>query len=126
MQMLKFYALLLTLFALAIAPQHQYVSAQSNNAGCEGLPAGESLITITFDGIERQALLFVPESYTPTEALPLVLSFHGFASNPRQQAGFSEWHEYAEELAQAGEQTFITVYPQGLLFPARWNSGSTF
>jgi polyhydroxybutyrate depolymerase len=36
--------------------------------------------SITHDGIERDYILYVPEIYDGSTAVPLVLNFHGFGS----------------------------------------------
>lgn len=72
---------------------------------------------LTFDGLNRRYVLYVPESYDAATPAPLVISIHGFASNPYQQMGYSAWNPIADEYG------FIVAYPQGTTFPARWNSG---
>lgn len=71
---------------------------------------------LTSGGIERHYLLYVPESYDPAQPTPLVLSLHGFASNPGQQMEFSVWNDLADEHG------FLVAYPQGTGFPLRWNT----
>lgn len=83
----------------------------------QALVSGEQEIFLTVGEIARRALVYIPESYDPTVPTPLVLSFHGFASNPNQQRVFSSWD------AVADEHGFIVAYPQGTGFPLRWNSG---
>lgn len=70
-------------------------------------------------GVERRYLLYVPEAYDPAQPAPLVLSLHGFASNPTQQMQFSDWNTVADEHG------FLVVYPQGTGFPLRWNTDAT-
>ncbi|MFQ3567622.1 MAG: PHB depolymerase family esterase [Aggregatilineales bacterium] len=93
-------------------------SAAQPAAGC-GAPApaaGESIRTIEVDGLARTYLLYVPTSYDGAQPVPLVFSLHGFASNPRQQSGFSQWNAIAEE------ETLIAVHPAGMGFPLRWSA----
>lgn len=71
---------------------------------------------LTYDGMERRYLLYVPESYDPAQPAPLVLSLHGFASNPGQQMEFSNWNTTADAHG------FLVAYPQGTDFPLRWNT----
>ncbi len=95
-------------------------SAQATSGACAAgatFTVGASSQTLLADGRERAYRVYVPESYDPTQPTPLVLSLHGFASNPRQQEGFSNWDMVAEA------ENFIVVYPAGTGFPLRWNSG---
>jgi polyhydroxybutyrate depolymerase len=64
--------------------------------------------------------LYVPPSYDPARPGPLVLSLHGFLSNPDSQAWISGWHELA------GREGFLVAYPQGTSWPQRWNAGATW
>ncbi len=65
-------------------------------------------------GQQREYLIFIPESYNPKEAVPLVINIHGFAQWPANQAKVSQWNQLADE------ENFIVVYPSGLGFPKRW------
>jgi polyhydroxybutyrate depolymerase len=71
-------------------------------------------------GIERCYYLYIPPGLDPAQPAPVVLSFHGFLSNPDSHALISGWH------ALAREEGFLVVYPQGTQFPQRWNAGSTW
>jgi polyhydroxybutyrate depolymerase len=50
----------------------------------------------------------------------VVVSLHGFLSNPDSQAWISGWHELAER------EGFLVVYPQGTSWPQRWNGGASW
>ncbi len=65
-------------------------------------------------GETRRYLLYVPESYDPSEATPLVINIHGFAQWPANQMRVSQWNELADDKG------FIVVYPSGMGFPLRW------
>lgn len=109
------YLLLLSFIALFVRP----LPAAAQPTGCDQPAApGESAHTLTYDGLERSYLLYVPASYDPAQPAPLVLSMHGFSSNPTQQVSFSQWNPLADEYG------FIVAYPQGTGFPLRWNSGA--
>lgn len=56
-------------------------------------------------GVERRFLLFVPPTYDPSRATPLVISLHGAGAWPAQQMHLTHWNELA------AEQGFIVVYP---------------
>jgi polyhydroxybutyrate depolymerase len=79
---------------------------------------GSRAVTFNFGSLERRYLLHVPASYDPAQPTPLVISMHGFASNPEQQASFARWEKIA------ATEPMIVVYPQGTGFPARWNAGT--
>lgn len=100
----------------------QPTAAQQNDACANrsAQPTGMNEHTIESNGITRRFLIYVPESYDPTQPTPVVFSIHGFASNPSQQAEFSRWHELAEA------ENILAVYPQGTGAPARWNAGGLF
>ncbi len=66
-------------------------------------------------GIERSYILHVPPSYDGTHRTPLVLNFHGFGSNARQQA------IYSGLPAKGDSAGFIVVTPNGTGTPQRWN-----
>jgi len=67
-------------------------------------------------GMQRGYLLYVPSSYDPAWSMPLVISLHGFSSNPAGQKYLSRWEKLAEK------ENFIVVYPQGTSSPLRWNA----
>ena len=71
---------------------------------------------IESSGVTRKYLLYVPESYDPEKATPLIISIHGFVQWPAHQAQISHWNEVADEAG------LIVVYPQGTGFPLRWNT----
>jgi polyhydroxybutyrate depolymerase len=70
---------------------------------------------IDVGGVARRYLLHLPAGYDAEGApVPLVLSFHGLASNSAQQAWTTKLS------AKADAEGFIVVYPQGLGTPTRW------
>ena len=72
------------------------------------LPAGVHERTVMLDGNERIYDIYVPASYTGSTAVPIVLDFHGFLTNPQFQRDFSGWPAIAEA------EGFILVEPLGL------------
>lgn len=58
------------------------------------------------DVIGRNYLLYVPQSYDPNTATPVVLALHGRGASSVNQARSSGFNEVAEE------EGFIVVYPQ--------------
>ncbi|MGD2159357.1 MAG: PHB depolymerase family esterase, partial [Anaerolineales bacterium] len=71
---------------------------------------------IESSGQIRKYLIYVPESYDPSEPTPLVMGIHGFIQWPAHQQTLSGWNSLADEYG------FIVVYPQGTGFPLRWNT----
>merc|ERR1711939_735993 len=56
---------------------------------------------------QRDYSLYVPSTYTGTEALPFVWSFHGFYDRARKEAREDKIFQIAER------EKFIVVYPNG-------------
>lgn len=83
----------------------------------EVIGKGLSDETITHDGLEREYLLYVPESYTGNTAVPLVFSLHGAGGTKESQYDLSQFDQIAEA------ETFILVTPQGE--NRMWNINST-
>jgi len=73
--------------------------------------------TLVHDGIEREYIIYVPNSYDGTSAVPLLLNFHGFGGSA------SEFINDADMRAEAEANSFILVYPQGscLNGASHWN-----
>lgn len=80
--------------------------------------------TISHGGLERDFILYVPDSYTPGTPAPLVLNFHGYSSNAGQQMFYGAFS------TQADAAGFLVVHPNGTLDAqniTHWNAnwGST-
>ncbi len=54
--------------------------------------------TLVSAGEKRHYLLYVPESYDPTVPTPLVITLHGFAQWPANQAAVSRWNETGRRI----------------------------
>jgi polyhydroxybutyrate depolymerase len=83
-------------------------------AACTTFPA-DGRLSVDADGSRRQALVHAPTSSASGGPFPVVLVFHGLgdaAQDVEDQTGFSK------KADQAG---FVTVYPQALGDPARWD-----
>ena len=88
-----------------------------DTAACAS-PAGVSQHTLESGGETRRYILYTPDSVDWSQPVPVVFSLHGFASNAGQQMEFSRWNDVADANG------FLSVYPQGTGFPARWNAGA--
>ena len=82
--------------------------------------AGWSARTVISGGRTRCYHVYAPPGYDPAQPLPLVVSLHGFLSNPNSQALISGWHGLADR------EGFLVAYPQGTSWPLRWNAGATW
>ncbi len=75
--------------------------------------------SILHDGMQREFVLYIPESYTGEEAVPLVLNFHGYGATDVQQMWYGDFRAIADTAG------FIIVHPQGTLLNGvtHWNVG---
>ena len=101
--------LLILLSVLIVLPLGLYLSLRIADRTNGSLLSG---------GQQRRYLLYVPETADLTRPMPLVLTLHGFAQWPANQAQVSQWN------ALADAHGFLVVYPAGTGFPKRWNSSS--
>jgi len=71
-------------------------------------------------GLEREYLMYIPETYTGETTVPVVFNFHGYGSDANQQYAYSLMH------TEAAENNFIVVYPKGSMDSGGsnfWNVG---
>jgi polyhydroxybutyrate depolymerase len=110
-------AILLTACTVAAGTFWAVGPSQSCRYPAQG-PAepGWSARTVVSSGLERCYHLYVPRGYDPSEPVPIVLSLHGFLSNPNSHGQISLWHKLADR------EGFLVVYPEGTSFPQRWNA----
>ena len=73
--------------------------------------------TLFYDGENREYILFIPENYKGTSAVPVVFNFHGNGEVA------SDYMMRADMRAAAQANPFILVYPQGscLNGSTHWN-----
>ena len=76
-------------------------------SGTEILPGTTSTQTINHDGLERQYLMYVPNSFAGQSKFPMMINFHGYGGNA------SEHMAYADMRSLADSENFILIYPQG-------------
>ena len=74
--------------------------------------------SIFHDGINREYIIYIPESYDGSFSVPLLLNFHGFGESA------SDFMNYADMRSLAESKTFILVYPQGSFLEGapHWNA----
>ena len=77
--------------------------------------------TIVHDGLNREYVLYIPNSYDGTSSIPLMLNFHGFGGSA------SDYMLEADMRSLAETDTFILVYPQGSCLDgsSHWNACPT-
>jgi polyhydroxybutyrate depolymerase len=78
-------------------------------------PAGSSVHTIMFDGVEREYRVYVPRTLTPGPSTLVVMLHGGFGSAEQAELAYG-WD------AQAEESGLIVVYPNGV--GRSWNAGT--
>jgi polyhydroxybutyrate depolymerase len=65
--------------------------------------------TLMHGGVQRSYILYVPASYSATNAAPLVFNFHGYTSNASLQLIYGDFRSIADTAG------FLLVLPQGTL-----------
>ena len=79
-------------------------------------PSGDSVETLTNDGVERRYLLHVPTDLPADSAVPLVVVLHGAGGDPEEIEAGSGWN------ALADERRMVVAYPEG--DGGDWNAGA--
>ena len=111
---------LLSLICLML-PLHSFAaSAEPTPAGWSSLAKQVTSVTINFEGIQRDYLIYVPATTntTPTQKRAVLMALHGGGSNPESM--LKRW------LPLAQQHNFIVVMPRGLgtsRMNAAWNAG---
>ena len=91
---------------------------------------GDTLsLSFSHNSLERSYLLYVPAAYDGSEAWPLVISMHGYATNAEIQMVLSDMNPVADTAH------FLIAYPNGTLFKSNvagtppeglgWQAGET-
>lgn len=101
--------------------KHLYLITLLLTIGC-ATPFAQTTLTGSFlhDGINRTYSFYVPASYTPGQAVPLVIGLHGLSSNGADFAQYRDFKPIADTA------NFIVANPDGstLLGIRFWNYGS--
>ena len=69
---------------------------------------GKMTKELIVNGTTREYIIYVPENYTGTSSLPLILSFHGLTSNMEFNFNYTNFNQLAED------ENFIVVHPNGI------------
>lgn len=86
----------IVVYALLIA----FISTFTSSAQTNG--------TISWDGLNRDYIVYLPSTYTPGSSLPLVFVLHGFTQTANTIMTVTDFNAVAET------NNFIAVYPQGV------------
>jgi|TARA_B110000879_G_scaffold101040_1_gene136845 polyhydroxybutyrate depolymerase len=82
-------------------------SDETDVLGTEILPGYTSTQKINHDGLERQYLIYIPNSYNGQSKLPLMINFHGFGGEVNDHLAYTDMRSLADS------ENFILIYPQG-------------
>ena len=74
--------------------------------------------TIIHEGVNREYVIHVPDSYDGSFSVPVVLNFHGFSGDAYQYMNEADMRILSES------ENFILIYPQGLYLDGEphWNA----
>ena len=72
--------------------------------------------SITYDGLEREYILYVPASYNGSDAVPLLFNFHGMGGTADGQMAWGDFRPIADTAG------FLIAHPQGTGMGI-WNIG---
>jgi len=91
---------------------------KDDNNNVEDCYTNTNSLSLVHYGINREYILYVPNSYDGTSAVPLMLNFHGFGGNA------SDYMQDADMRSLAESETFLLVYPQGSCLDdsSHWNA----
>jgi polyhydroxybutyrate depolymerase len=106
-------SILLFIFLLTIFSSCE----KDDNKNPEECSFNNNVQSIVHDGVNREYVLYIPNSYDGTSSVPLMLNFHGFGGSA------SDYMQRADMRSLAEVDTFILVYPQGSCLDgsSHWN-----
>ena len=89
-----------------------FISCESNEENTQvdedGIITGLQTKTFSHDNVNRNYLVYIPNSYDSEIDYPLIFLFHGFGGIASQFMNTADMRDLAES------KNFIVVYPQGL------------
>ncbi|MBL0340703.1 MAG: T9SS type A sorting domain-containing protein [Bacteroidetes bacterium] len=83
-----------------------------------GLSSAQTNGTLSWDGLTRNYIVYLPSTYTPGSSFPLVFVLHGFTQSSSTIMDVSGFNDVAED------NDFIAVYPNGV--NNGWNTNAGF
>lgn len=92
------------LMLIIISCTNDQTKDEDNKEDCYLNTNAQSLV---HDGMNREYILYVPNSYDENSATPILFNFHGFGGSA------SQFISRADMRAEAELNSFILVYPQG-------------
>ncbi|MDB9927747.1 prolyl oligopeptidase family serine peptidase [Flavobacteriaceae bacterium] len=107
--------ILLFTFLLTILSSCRKDEVNDNSESCYTNTSAQSIV---HNGVNREYVLYIPNSYDGTSSVPLMLNFHGFGGSA------SDYMQEADMRSLAEVDTFILVYPQGSCLDgsSHWNA----
>ena len=99
--------LLMSILLILIALSNDIISQQTING------------VLQHEGLDREYILYIPDSYNSAEPTPLLFSFHGYTSNAQTNFSYTNFKSIADTSG------FILIHPQGSLLngSTHWNVG---
>jgi len=95
------------------------LSSCRKDENSESCYSNTNAISLMHDGINREFVLYIPNSYDGSSAVPILFNFHGFGGSA------SDYMLEADMRTLAESDTFILVYPQGSCLDdgsSHWNA----
>ena len=94
------------------------IEEKDNNKNQEECFSNNNAQTIVHDGVNREFVSYIPNSYDGTSSVPLILNFHGFGGSA------SDYMKEADMITLSETNTFILIYPQGSCLDglSHWNA----
>jgi len=91
---------------------------KDDNKNPEECYSNNNVQCIVHDGVNREYVFYIPNSYDGASSVPLMLNFHGFGGNA------SDYMQEADMRSLAEADTFILIYPQGSSLDdiSHWNA----
>ena len=108
-------SILLFTFLLTILSSCRKDEVNDNSESCYTNTSAQSIV---HNGVNREYVLYIPNSYDGTSSVPLMLNFHGFGGSA------SDYMQEADMRSLAEADTFILIYPQGSCLDglSHWNA----
>ncbi len=111
---------MIRLFFITIVALSSLFSCSGNDDVPLDAPEASGLFTrtISHNGITREYIVYVPDSYGGDARVPLMLNFHGYGQRATRYLRFADMRSLADT------DNFILVYPQGTLLNGdpHWNA----
>ena len=115
---------LITLPQASVYSANRIIDRPLRSNGCGktlNVPAGKTVtVGIWSDGLYRDFRIYLPKEFSNRTFTPLVVSFHGYGSNAKEQERLTQFDRLADKY------NFIVVYPDGTPGTGStrgWNTG---